>query len=75
VLRQAHLDSGETLAAINVHVSAGALCKAPKEIRKRIRREVANPAPRRSIVRHFTRTFRICRTRQLAARQLIQNPY
>ena len=31
----------ETLAAINVHVSAGALYKALKEIRKLIKREAA----------------------------------
>jgi flagellar protein FlbT len=40
-LRRAQPDCGETLAAINVHVSAGALSKALKEIRKLIKREAA----------------------------------
>ena len=40
-LRQAHPDCGDAIAAINVHVSAGALYKALKEIRKLIKREAA----------------------------------
>jgi flagellar biosynthesis repressor protein FlbT len=40
-LRHAQPDSGERLAAINVHVSAGALYKALKEIRKLIKHEAA----------------------------------
>jgi len=43
-LRQAQPDCGETLAAINVHVSAGALYKVLKEIRKLIKREAAKLA-------------------------------
>ncbi len=40
-LRQAHPDCGDAIAAINAHVSAGALYKALKEIRKLIKREAA----------------------------------
>jgi flagellar protein FlbT len=40
-VRQAQPDCSETLAAINVHVSAGALYKALKEIRTLIKREAA----------------------------------
>ncbi len=43
-LRHAQPDSGETLAAFNVHVSAGALYKALKEIRKLMKRETAQLA-------------------------------
>lgn len=38
-LRQAHPAYGETISAINVHVSTGTLYKALKEIRKLIKRE------------------------------------
>ena len=40
-LRQAQPDSGDAVALINAHVSAGALYKALKEIRKLIKREDA----------------------------------
>jgi len=40
-VRQAHPDCGDAIAAINAHVSAGALYRALKEIRKLIKREAA----------------------------------
>jgi hypothetical protein len=64
-----------------VHVSAGALSKPLKEITKLIKREAALLAARRRSCarpRHraaFYKTFRKYRMRELAARQLIQNPY
>jgi flagellar biosynthesis repressor protein FlbT len=43
-VRQAHPDCGDAIAAINVHVSTGALYKALKEIRKLMKRETAQLA-------------------------------
>ena len=43
-VRQAHPDCGDAIAAVNVHVSTGALYKALKEIRKLIKRETAQLA-------------------------------
>ena len=43
-LHQMQPDSGDVIAAINVHVSTGALYKALKEIRKLIKRETAQLA-------------------------------
>ena len=40
-VRQAHPDCGNAITAINAHVSAGALYKALKEIRKLIKREAS----------------------------------